>query len=224
MSAASNPTRSPSVTPRGRIDKQQAVLAAAFTVFARVGYAQARVDEIAAEARVAKATVYNHFGDKETVFRQVVRSLTNSALATNLAAVDQLCGDGTDLPASLREVGLRLATCYCLEESRALRRLVAAESAQFPDLIDIVAEVPHRVVQSLADRLSRLALAGALRFDDPELAATHFTALLTGSIDTRSKLGTYPLATAELRTISDAATTTFLKAFGSPTHSAHEEG
>src|SRR5688572_572815 len=110
MSAASNPTRSPSVAPRGRIDKQQAVLAAAFTVFAREGYAQARVDEIAAEARVAKATVYNHFGDKETVFRQVVRSLTNSALAANLAAVDQLCGDGTDLPASLREVGLRLAT------------------------------------------------------------------------------------------------------------------
>ncbi|MEV4207502.1 TetR/AcrR family transcriptional regulator [Nocardia salmonicida] len=221
MSAASNPTRSSSVTPRGRIDKQQAVLAAAFTVFARAGYAQARVDEIAAVAQVAKATVYNHFGDKENLFRQVVQSLTNTALAANLAAVEQLVGDGTDLPENLREVGLQLATCYCLEESRALRRLVAAESAHFPDLIDIVAEVPHRVVQTLADRISRLALAGVLRIDDPELAATHFTALLTGSIDTRSKLGTHPLATPELRIISDAATTTFLKAFGaSAIHSA----
>lgn len=219
MNAASNPTRSPSVPPRGRIDKQQAVLAAAFTVFARVGYAQARVDEIAAEAQVAKATVYNHFGDKETLFREVVQSLTNQALAANLAAVEQLAGDGADLPANLRDVGLQLATCYCLEESRALRRLVAAESAQFPDLIDIVAEVPHRVVQTLADRLARLALAGALRLDDPELAATHFTALLTGSIDTRSKLGTHPLAVPELRTIADAAATTFLKAFGTPTSS-----
>ncbi|MEV0550592.1 TetR/AcrR family transcriptional regulator [Nocardia salmonicida] len=221
MSAASNPTGSSSVTPRGRIDKQQAVLAAAFIVFARAGYAQARVDEIAAVAQVAKATVYNHFGDKENLFRQVVQSLTNTALAANLAAVEQLVGDGTDLPENLREVGLQLATCYCLEESRALRRLVAAESAHFPDLIDIVAEVPHRVVQTLADRLSRLALAGVLRIDDPELAATHFTALLTGSIDTRSKLGTHPLATPELRIISDAATTTFLKAFGaSAIHSA----
>ncbi len=214
MSAASNPTRWPSVIPRGRIDKQQAVLAAAFTVFAREGYAQARVDEIAAEAQVAKATVYNHFGDKETLFRQVVQSLTNQALAANLAAVEQLAGDSADLSAKLREVGLRLATCYCLEESRALRRLVAAESTQFPDLIDIVAEVGHRVVQTLADRLARLALAGALRVDDPELAATHLTALLTGSIDTRSKLGTHPLAAPELRTISDAAVATFLKAFG----------
>ncbi|MBC7303767.1 MAG: TetR/AcrR family transcriptional regulator [Nocardia sp.] len=217
MSAASNPTRLSSVAPRGRIDKQQAVLAAAFTVFARVGYAQARVDEIAAQAQVAKATVYNHFGDKETLFRQVVQSLTDQAMAANLAAVERLAGDGTDLAANLRAVGLQLATCYCREESRALRRLVAAESAQFPDLIDIVAEVGHRVVQTLADRLARLALAGALRLDDPELAATHFTALLTGSIDTRSRLGTRALPAPELRAVSDAAASTFLGAFGAAT-------
>ncbi|MGY0497520.1 hypothetical protein ACWZHB_03360 [Nocardia sp. FBN12] len=49
------------------------------------------------------------------------------------------------------------------------------------------------------------------------MAATHFTALLTGSIDTRSKLGTCPLAIPELRVVSDAAVTTFLRAFGTPT-------
>src|SRR5207249_558723 len=127
-----------SATVRGRIDKQRAMLAAAFSVFARAGYAQARVDEIAAEARVAKATVYNHFGDKETLFRQVVQALSDTALAANLAAVDLLVADRGDLPAKLREVGLRLARCYCAEESRALRRLAAAEASQFPEMLDIM--------------------------------------------------------------------------------------
>ncbi|MFF6008462.1 TetR/AcrR family transcriptional regulator, partial [Prauserella flavalba] len=39
---------------------------------AREGYPQARVDQIAAEAGVAKATVYNHFGDKENLFRETI--------------------------------------------------------------------------------------------------------------------------------------------------------
>ena len=207
MSAAPN-------SPRGRIDKQQAVLAAAFTVFARVGYAQARVDEIAAEAKVAKATVYSHFGDKETLFRQVVRGLSETALAGNLAAVEQLAGAGDDLPANLAEVGFQLARCYCLEESRALRRLVSAEAPQFPDLLDVVDDVSHRVTQALAGRLARLSLAGSLLIDNPELAATQFAALLTGSLDARSRLSTRPVPDTELRDVADAAAGTFLKAFG----------
>ncbi len=214
MSAAPHSSRSRPTTPRGRIDKQQAVLTAAFTVFARLGYAQARVDEIAAEAKVAKATVYNHFGDKETLFREVVRALSETALTANLAAVEQLVNDSDDLPANLREVGWQLARCYCLEESRALRRLVSAEAPQFPDLLDVMDEVSRRVTQALTDRLARLSLAGRLLIDDPELAAAQFTALLTGSVDTRSRLATRSVPDAELRAITEAAVATFLKAFG----------
>ncbi|MEV0248771.1 TetR/AcrR family transcriptional regulator [Nocardia sp. NPDC050712] len=212
MNAALSASRP--ATPRGRIDKQQAVLAAALTVFVRSGYTQARVDEIAAEANVAKATVYNHFGDKETLFRQVVQTLTDNALTANLAAVELLTKNGDDLPANLRAAGWQLATCYCAEESRALRRLVSAEASQFPDLLDIVDEVPRRVLGALADRLARLSLSGSLHLDDPDLAATQFAALLTGSVDTRSRSGTRRIPDSELRVITDAAAATFLRAFG----------
>ncbi|MGK8502697.1 TetR/AcrR family transcriptional regulator [Nocardia asiatica] len=199
---------------RGRIDKQQAVLGAAFTVFARVGYAQARVDDIAAEAKVAKATVYNHFHDKESLFRQAVQSLSQTALAANLGVIEQLESSGDDLPTRLREVGLRLLRCYCAEESRALRRLVSAEATQFPDLIDLVTEVSRRTTAALGDRLARLSLAGRLDIDDPEMAAGQFTALLAGPADGLLRLGTSPVPDEELRYLTDAAVTTFLKAFG----------
>ncbi|MBB5918482.1 AcrR family transcriptional regulator [Nocardia transvalensis] len=212
MSAATGTSRTHPV--RGRIDKQRAVLTAAFTVFTRVGYAQARVDEIAAEAGVAKATVYNHFGDKQTLFREAVRALSDSALAANLAAVERLSDAHSDIAETLRDVGSHLAACYCAEDSRALRRLVAAEAAQFPDLLELLDEVAARVTRALADRLARLALSGALRIDDPDLAAAQFAALLTGPVDARSRFGTRPVPASERDPVTAAAVTTFLAAYG----------
>ncbi|MFB4318995.1 TetR/AcrR family transcriptional regulator C-terminal domain-containing protein [Actinomadura sp. 21ATH] len=198
------------LTGRGRVDKRRAILDAAFAVFARDGYAQAGVDVIAAEAGVAKATVYNHFGDKETLLRATFGALAESALERNLAAVERLRESGEEL----EEVGFLLARCYCDERSRAMRRLLAAEAGRFPDLLDIVqGQVADRVAQALADRLARLSLAGRLRTPDPLLAAEQFLALLTGPAETRSRLGTRDVPDEELRDVAKAAARTFLAAF-----------
>src|SRR4051812_48113995 len=109
------------VAARGRIDKRQAILDAAFTMFAREGYARAGVDVIAAEAGVAKATVYSHFGDKETLLREAISASADQALAQNLAVLDRLTDRGDDLRATLEGVGFRLLQCYCDDRSWALR-------------------------------------------------------------------------------------------------------
>lgn len=196
------------------MDKHQAILNAAFQVFARAGYTQTRVDQIAAEAGVAKATVYSHFGDKEQIFRQAVRALSDAALQANLAVADRLAEPGADFPATLRAVGAELARCYCSPESRALRRLICAEAAQFPDLAEIVDEVSGRVSRALADRFARLALAGVLHLDNPDSAATQWTALLTGGLPARYQFGVDALPDAEAAAVADAAAATFLAAFG----------
>ncbi|WP_231618526.1 TetR/AcrR family transcriptional regulator [Nonomuraea sp. SBT364] len=202
------------VAARGRIDKRQAILDAAFAVFARAGYAQAGVDVIAAEAGVAKATVYSHFGDKETLLREAVAASADQALADNLTAVDRLTDRGHDLRATLEGVGLRLLQCYCDDRSWALRRLLSAELNQFPDLLDIIhTRAADRIAEALADRLARLTVAGRLRTPDPLLAAEQFFALLTGPMDRRARLGTRHVPIAELRDLSRAAVHTFLRAF-----------
>lgn len=201
------------MTVRGRIDKRAAILAAAAEVFGREGYGQASVDVIAAEAGVAKPTVYNHFGDKETLFREAIAADADRALAEHLAAVDQL-RDGDDLRAALEKVGHHMLVCHCEERSVALRRLLNAELGRFPDLIDIVrGRAADRVTDALADRLARLALAGRLRRLDPTQAAEQFLALLTGPIEARSRLGTRRVADDELWTVTRAAVDTFLRAF-----------
>ncbi|HLU71155.1 MAG TPA: TetR/AcrR family transcriptional regulator [Nonomuraea sp.] len=200
-------------TPRGRIDKRQAILDAAITVFARRGYDQACVQEIADEAGVAKPTVYNHLTDKATLFREAMTAAARTAIGRHLATLDRLTDPGDDLRPVLREVALDLLRCHCDERARAVRRLLSAEAARFPDLLSLVRSPSgHRVTEALADRLARLALAGRLRPADPSVAAEQLLALLTGPADLRWPLDAPP--DDDLAGIADAAVDTFLRAYG----------
>ena len=48
------------------------ILAAARAEFAHYGLAGARIDRIARTAQASKERLYAHFGDKETLFREVL--------------------------------------------------------------------------------------------------------------------------------------------------------
>jgi TetR/AcrR family transcriptional repressor of mexJK operon len=202
--------------PRGRIDKRQAILEGAFAVFARQGYAQAGVQEIADEAGVAKPTVYNYLTDKATLFRQAIEATAQSTLAERVAALRPLQEPRPDLHATLEEVAQHLVRLHCDGRSCALRRLLYSEITTFPDALGIVREHgPHRLNAALADRFARLMLTGHLNAGDPARAAEHFMALLIGPLEARSEMGTRDLADAELDEVARFAVHTFLLAFGS---------
>ncbi|MET9027101.1 TetR/AcrR family transcriptional regulator [Nocardia sp. NPDC004168] len=199
---------------RGRIDKRQAILDAAFAVFARRGYAQACVQEIAEAAGVAKPTIYNHLNDKETLFRHTLAAAGDAVLAENLAVVDRLRNPGPDLRATLEDLAYRLIRVCCSERSRSLRWLTYGQVAQFPDLIDIVvSRTSDQLADALADRLARLSLSGRLRACDPATAAEQFLALITGPMEGRSRLGTRKVSTTEMRAVATTGVDTFLRAY-----------
>ncbi|WP_322983625.1 TetR/AcrR family transcriptional regulator [Streptomyces sp. S584] len=200
---------------RGRIDKRQAILDAAFTVFARRGYENACVREIAEEAGVAKPTVYNHLRDKENLFRQAVEAAADTVMAENLAVAERLRAPGDDLRAALEDTAYRMLQVCCGERARALRWLTYAQVGGFPDLIAAVQDrTQGRLGEALADRLARLSLAGRLRPCDPAQAAEQLLALLTGPMEARTRLGTRTVPAAETRAVARAAVDTFLRAYG----------
>ncbi|MEV6809701.1 TetR/AcrR family transcriptional regulator [Streptomyces sp. NPDC051132] len=217
----------PRAASRGRIDKRKAILSAAFTVFSHRGYARACMEEIAEVAGVAKHTVYNHLGDKENVFRSALETAADTVMAENLAVVELLTVDGhghghghgaeagdEEVQAVFEDVAHRLLLQCCDERSWALRRLLYAEVARFPELLEIVwGRGASRLQQSVADRLARLSLAGRLRACDPAEAAEQFLALLTGPMERRSRLGTQAVDKEELRAVAGSAVRTFLLAY-----------
>jgi alkanesulfonate monooxygenase SsuD/methylene tetrahydromethanopterin reductase-like flavin-dependent oxidoreductase (luciferase family) len=98
--------------------------------------------------------------------------------------------------------------------SQALRRLAYGQFVQFPDVIEAVQErTSGRLAEALADRLARLSLSGRLRHCDPAVAAEQFLALLTGPMETRSRLGARLVPAADVHAVADAAVDTFLRAY-----------
>lgn len=69
----------PQTLQEKRNQTNRRILKAAATVFSEVGFAGARVDEIARCAGVNKATIYYHIGDKKALYAQVIDSLFSDA-------------------------------------------------------------------------------------------------------------------------------------------------
>lgn len=63
----------PKTAVRNPQQSQERILEAALKEFAAKGFAGARVDVIARQARINKRMLYHYFGDKEGLFREVLR-------------------------------------------------------------------------------------------------------------------------------------------------------
>jgi AcrR family transcriptional regulator len=189
-------------THRGLPDKRRAILTGALTVFARDGYTRASVDTIAAEARVSTRTIYNHFGDKATVFHTLIVESATRVAEAQIAIIDRHLRKVTDLEADLIEFGEAWATAvHDHPEHFALVRQINAETGHIPhDAIAAWQQAgPLRVRHELARHLQQLADRGLLRITDPERAALHLIALIsTGN----------PSLTAVVSTAEEEITTT----------------
>lgn len=162
---------------RGYPAKRQAIMDAAAEVFLREGYPRASVDVIAAAAGVSKQTVYNHFGDKESLLVTVALAIQDQVLERQQALLDAAFPDLDRLrdPDRLRAelVDLTAAWVGLIMSDRisALRFLVFSEAEHHPDLFKRwMDNGPRRILPELGRLLVRLARAGLL--DVPaELAA-----------------------------------------------------
>lgn len=93
------------------------ILAAARVEFAQYGLAGARIDRIARAAQASKERLYAHFGDKESLFREVVAAdfaEFSRAVTLRPDAVAEFVGDIYDLSCS-RPEHLRMITWAQLE-------------------------------------------------------------------------------------------------------------
>ena len=83
-------------------DKREAILRAAITVFARCGYFNSKVADIAREAGVADGTVYLYFKSKEEILHSIFDRSVEDALGAARKRVEQL----SDPREKLRQIAL----------------------------------------------------------------------------------------------------------------------
>ena len=169
----SGPGRARKAEPAARRD---AILDAALTVFAERGFEAARLDDVAAQAGVAKGTLYLYFKDKEALFEEVVRSAA-SPIVERLSVL----ATAPDMPMTLM-----LDALFGLFEKEVLGtrrklliRLIIAEGPRFPR----IAEFYFRdVISRIMPMLSKIAQRAADRGELPNDAVARYPQLVAAPL------------------------------------------
>ena len=118
-----------------RLRRQEEILAAAFEAFAAKGYAEARLDDVARRAGIAKGTIYLYFKNKELLFRAVLRDLIHQVFEELEVFVQTFPGSAEEL---VRKVLSRqYAQIVKNPKARSMFRLLISESHKFPQLADV---------------------------------------------------------------------------------------
>ncbi|RWO15216.1 MAG: TetR/AcrR family transcriptional regulator [Mesorhizobium sp.] len=203
-----------SIPPRGHEAKRASIMDAAGEVFCRESFAGANIDMIAAKAGVSRQTIYNHHGDKEKLFVAIVRDLTERCNAGIFATISTFPDQPKDLEADLIAFAVRMTrNCICSRDGKFLRKLIQTEGERYPELFAEWREQgPGRTWPAIAARFARLAHAGFLDIEDPDVAARQFQALANAELQTTFMLGGTPTDDEVLQSATHGVRT-FLRAF-----------
>ncbi len=155
-------------------DKREAILRAAISVFARCGYFNSKVADIAREAGVADGTVYLYFKSKEEILHSIFDRSVDEALGAAKERVEQL----SDPREKLRQIAHMhlerlgadrdLAVVFQVElrgSTKFMEEFSAAGFAEYLSLIRATFEEGQRAGMFRADLNARVVakvLFGAL--------------------------------------------------------------
>ncbi|RSN34545.1 TetR/AcrR family transcriptional regulator [Amycolatopsis sp. WAC 01416] len=202
-------------TPGRRLQaeaKQAAILDAAEALFVSDGYELTSVDAISARAGVSKRTVYDHFGDKQTLFRSVLGRANDAVVATVHKAIDEELTDDRDIRAALLGFARRVTTGMFPTSDYATFRRLSSQAPVAPRLPEAARDQPERMME---ERFAKFAADGRLRPADPRRAMQHFVALtmrLVLDVVNDDLAGT--VGKSEILAILDDGVDVFLRAYG----------
>ena len=169
--------KEPRRVPRGE-KRREEIAAVAERVFLERGFAETTMQTIATQAGASKETLYRHFGSKEGLFSEIMRS---RAMRFTGSSDGEFHIHGHPEQA-LFDFGLTFLKLIFKDESLALYRLVVAETPRAPELGRIFYEQgPKRVLHRLAHYLESETARGRLACGNPDLAAKLFLGAVIAS-------------------------------------------
>jgi AcrR family transcriptional regulator len=174
--------------PRGE-PRRVELLDAATAVFLEHGYANATIELVVARAGASKSTIYSFFGDKEGLFSALIEERAERILA---GLADLEIG-GRDVRSGLTHIARQYMDVVMSPDAIGLYRLIVAEGARFPDLVNSFYRIGEsRVMGCVAKALRIWAEHGHINVQDPERLATQFLDMVRGELHLRVMAGLAP--------------------------------
>lgn len=152
------------------------VLNAAREAFLRNGFGGTSMDELALAANVARRTLYNNFGSKESLFRAVVADIWGRIDPGELIK-EAAAGKGPE--DGLRAVGLALANHWASPIVIAFLRLAILEGERFPELPRSFYKYGKEpIVLAVSAYMDKMAREGVLALQDSLIATQQFIGMI----------------------------------------------
>lgn len=196
------------------MEKRAAILEAAKALFIRNAFAGTSMDAVAAEAGVSKLTVYSHFGDKDNLFREVIRSRVQDLMPEDTYQYDA----HVDIRETLERIALHHVRLDCDVQNVGTFRAILSDCRQgnprYGKLLweegpGRTHELMKRLLQQAVDD-NRLDIANVSR------AASQFISLIKGEMLMRRMFGCEECAqsyAAELEQTARDGVDMFLRAY-----------
>jgi hypothetical protein len=123
----------------------------------------------------------------------VLRASIQRWLAPLWAAAEAAKANPRSVETTLDDLSRQLVAHSSRPEALMLRRTLAAQAVQFPELAKLAHEEGWlRGVRALAILLQQFANRGQIKVEDPAIAADLFLSLVLGNIDKRHGIATRP--------------------------------
>ncbi|UXY25285.1 TetR/AcrR family transcriptional regulator [Streptomyces sp. HUAS TT20] len=158
---------------------RDALVAAARRIFERDGYLDARIVDIAAEAKVATGSFYTHFSSKEDVFAAVLARLQDEMLHAGVSDGDDGCDGGRkDLWQGVEDANRAYLESY--RRNAALMAAMEQAAAVDPQFLRLRLERSRVFIDRSAAAITRLQQAGLADPElDPDITARALNAMVS---------------------------------------------
>ena len=150
---------------RQKLERERRIVKAAEKLFARKGYAEVAMEDVAARAGLAVGTIYNYFPSKSALLLAIVRRETESMLARGRKILDDPPRDAVAAACAFTEIFLE---DFTRDDRRLWRELFGAAIADPSVVGRRLFEGDAQLVSQLASLLERYRNSMAILASDIE--------------------------------------------------------
>lgn len=161
--------------------KRLYILKVALSLFGHAGYNGVTMEDIARQAGLSRATLYQHFKNKEELFTAIIQESKTMAVIKDSLFRD----DKGDLGYVVEKIGRQFMRMFDEPDRLNLLRMIISESPRFPEIGQLLyKEAISSGTVKVAAYLEKLKETGELRDIDSMLAARTFFGMLQSFVVT----------------------------------------